>query len=42
MLGSRQRSLFYLILVRNDHYITWQSLPEGFIGSCSETTIIVQ
>jgi Malectin domain len=22
--------------------ITWQSLPEGFIGSCSETTIIVQ
>src|SRR4029077_6377358 len=23
-------------------YITWQSLPEGFIGSCSETTIIVQ
>ena len=23
-------------------YITWQSLPEGFIGSCSETTIIVR
>ena len=23
-------------------YITWQSLPEGFIGSCSDTTIIVQ
>ena len=23
-------------------YISWQSLPEGFIGSCSETTIIVQ
>ena len=23
-------------------YITWQSLPEGFIGSCSETTITVQ
>jgi cell division septation protein DedD len=25
-----------------DHYITWQSLPEGFTGSCSDTTIIVQ
>ena len=23
-------------------YISWQSLPEGFIGSCSETTITVQ
>jgi hypothetical protein len=23
-------------------YISWQSLPVGFIGSCSETTIIVQ
>jgi hypothetical protein len=26
----------------NDHRINWQSLPEGFIGSCSETTIKVQ
>ena len=25
-----------------DHYITWQSLPEGFIGSCSDTTITVE
>jgi hypothetical protein len=25
-----------------DQYISWQSLPEGFIGSCSDTTIIVQ
>ena len=25
-----------------DRYITWQSLPEGFIGSCSDTTIIVE
>jgi hypothetical protein len=24
------------------HYITWQSLPEGFMGSCSDTTIIVE
>ena len=39
MLGSRQRSLFYLIMAP---CITWQSLPEGFIGSCSETTITVQ
>ena len=23
-------------------YITWQSLPEGFFGSCSGTTIIVE
>jgi hypothetical protein len=22
--------------------ITWQSLPEGFIGSCSDTTVTVQ
>ena len=26
----------------NDRHINWQSLPEGFIGSCSETTITVQ
>ena len=39
MLGSRHRSLF---LVLATIYITWQSLPEGFIGSCSDTTIIVQ
>jgi hypothetical protein len=26
----------------SDRHITWQSLPEGFIGSCSDTTIIVQ
>ena len=25
-----------------DHVITWQSLPEGFIGSCSDTTITVE
>jgi hypothetical protein len=24
------------------HLIIWQSLPEGFIGSCSDTTIIVE
>ena len=43
MLGSRQRSLFLPWSCHpNDLYITWQSLPEGFIGSCSDTTIIVQ
>ena len=26
----------------NGHYISWQSLPEGFIGSCSDTTIAVR
>ena len=26
----------------NNHHINWQSLPEGFIGSCSETTIMVR
>jgi hypothetical protein len=26
----------------SDRHINWQSLPEGFIGSCSETTISVQ
>jgi hypothetical protein len=25
-----------------NNYITWQSLPEGFIGSCSDTTITVE
>jgi len=25
-----------------DHDITWRSLPEGFIGPCSETTIMVE
>jgi hypothetical protein len=25
-----------------DKYITWQSLPEGFIGTCSDTTIILE
>jgi hypothetical protein len=25
-----------------DRHIDWQSLPEGFIGSCSDTTITVE
>ncbi len=29
-------------LIGNGQNITWQSLPQGFIGSCSETTITVQ